>query len=175
MTSGTAVSAGPYLAICALLVGSGVQKLRRPAPARAALWAAGARVPTVAVLGVGAVEIGAGVIGAAWGRVAAVAVALAYAALAAFALRLWRRAPSTPCGCLGSGTATVTPAHLFVDVAAVCVAVVAARNGPPLAHLAHAPFTAAVFVALVGCCVALLTLTLDALPALQHVTKDRQS
>jgi len=167
-----AVSAGPFLAACALLVVSGLSKLRRPDPARAALSAAGARVAPGAVVVLGAVELGAGVAGAVFGRGAALLVALLYLALAAFAIRLLVRAPATPCACLGSSTATVSVGHVLVDLGAALFALMAATGGAPLTRVAHGPLTAAVFVALVGCCFVLLTLTLDALPVLARVMKE---
>jgi hypothetical protein len=170
-----AVSAGPFLAACALLVGSGVQKLRRPEPGRAALLAAGARVPTVAVVALGGLEVGVGVAGAAVGRAGALLVAFLYLALAGFAARLLTRAPATPCACLGSSTATVSRPHVVIDIAAAAVAFGAGTGGSPLTAIAHGPLAATAFVALVGCCVELLSLSLDALPVLQRAVKEPHS
>jgi hypothetical protein len=170
-----APSAGPFLAVCALLVGSGVHKVRRPEPARAALAAAGMRVPATVAMAVGGVEIAAGVSGAVLGRAAALVVAVVYLALAGFAWRLLRRAPATPCACLGASDAPLTALHVAVDVAAAVAALFAVAAGSPLRGLTHGLVVPAVLVTLVGCCVALLTLTLDARPALQRVEKERAS
>src|SRR5690242_2318306 len=102
MRSLAAASAGPFLAVCTLLVVSGLSKLRSGEAAQTALAAAGVRMPAAGVAGIGAVELGAGIAGAAFGRVAALVVAALSLALAAFAVRLLVRAPATPCACLGS-------------------------------------------------------------------------
>jgi hypothetical protein len=154
---------GPFLACCALLVLSGFAKLRDPRatqPAAAAIGLASA-VPVVCAFG--AVELLAGVAGAVWGGWAAIAVAAIYLALAAVAVRLLHRAPTTPCSCLGSASAPATRAHVALDVAAALVALVAARvAGPPLQLVADHPGASLVLGALIGCCVALFGMVLVA-------------
>ena len=114
------------------------------------------------VLGFGAVELLA-VAGAMWGGWAAFAVAVMYLALAAAATRLLRRAPNTPCACLGSTSAPVTRGHIVLDLAAAFVALCAAGNaGSPLRLVGEHPEASLVLAALVGCCVALFGMVLGA-------------
>jgi hypothetical protein len=168
--------AGPFAACCALLAIAGIGKLVRPRPAREAVAAAGLPVPRAvvapAIVALGSVEVAAGIAGLVIGGPAALAVAIAYFGLGAFAWRLWRRAPVTPCGCLGSSTATVSRGHLALDAGATAVALVAAGGGSPLAHLAGRPLATLVFAGLVGCGVKLATLLLDALPTLERAMKE---
>jgi Methylamine utilisation protein MauE len=158
----TAVT-GPFLACCALLVLSGVAKLRDPRATRHAAAAIGVASAVPVVLGFGAVELLAGGAGAMWGGWAAFAVAVMYLALAAAATRLLRRAPNTPCACLGSTSAPVTRGHIVVDLAAAFVALCAAGNaGSPLRLVGEHPEASLVLAALVGCCVALFGMVLGA-------------
>jgi hypothetical protein len=167
-----AVVAGPFVASCALLVIAGCRKVAQPRPAALAVAAAGVRVPRAAVIAFGAIEVGAGVAGAIFGAAAALAVALCYLVLGGFALRLLRRAPATPCACLGSSTATVSRLHLLVNLGALAAALVAASGGSPVARLAHRPLASVVLVVLVACCVQLAALALDALPVLEQAVKE---
>jgi hypothetical protein len=166
------LAAGPFVAACTLLVIAGCGKITRPGPAREALVAAGLGAPRGGVVGLGVVEIAAGIAGAVIGGVAAIAVAVWYLALTAFAWRLLRRAPTTPCGCLGSPTATVSRGHLIFNVAAAGIALVSAAGGSPLARLAGHPLATVLFAVLVACCVKLAALVLDALPAVERAVKD---
>lgn len=178
MVLGTDVAgfvAGPFVAACSLLAIAGVGKILHPRPARDAVEAAGWRVPAGAVGGFGIVEVGIGVAGIAVGGPAAVAVAACYLVLGGFAWRLLRRAPSTPCACLGSSSAPVSRVHVPVDLAAVCVAIAAASGGSPLRTLAGRPFASVLFVVLVGCCVELVALAFDSLPALERAMKEETS
>jgi len=127
--------AGPFLVACALLAIAGLGKVMHPAPARAAVAAAGLRVPRAAIVGFGLAELGTGVVGARFGGRAAFAVAVCYVLLTVFAVRLLLRAPTTPCACLGTANAAVTRTHVVLDVAAAGVAIVAASGGSPLAQL----------------------------------------
>ncbi|HEY5013643.1 MAG TPA: MauE/DoxX family redox-associated membrane protein [Acidimicrobiia bacterium] len=167
-----AIAAGPFTVACSLLVVAGGRKLVQPAGARAAIAGAGLPLPRWSAGAVGAVELAAGGAGIAFGAGAAAAVALLYLALAGFAWRLLRRAPATPCACLGSSTATVSRTHVLIDLGAVIVALAAASGASPLAALGHRPMAAVLFVALVACCVQLVALTLDVLPALAHAVKE---
>jgi hypothetical protein len=155
--------AGPFLACCALLVLSGIARLRNPRATQPAAAAIGVASAVPVVLGFGAVELSAGGAGAMWGAGAAYAVAVMYLALAAAATRLLRRAPNTPCSCLGSTSAPVTRGHIALDLAAAFVALLAARNaGSPLQLVAEHPEASLVLGALVGCCVALFGMVLGA-------------
>jgi hypothetical protein len=140
---------------------SGIAKLRDPRatqPAAAAIGVASA-VPFIVAFGV--VELLVGIGGAVWGGAAAFAVAVMYVALAGVALRLVRRAPATPCSCLGATNAPATRAHVVLDLAAAVIALVAARGaGSPLQLVADHPGPSLVLGALVGCCVALFGMVL---------------
>src|SRR5262249_59644031 len=103
-------------------------KLARPAPARVAVHAAGLPRPRALVFAFGVAEVAAGISGAIFGGPGALAVAACYVALTAFAFVLLRRAPSTPCACLGSSRATVTPAHVALDALAAGVAIAASST-----------------------------------------------
>lgn len=129
----------------------------------------------VVAIAFGAVELATGVAGAVFGGRAALAVAVLYLALGGFAWRLLRRAPTTPCACLGSSTASASRAHVLINLGAGGAALAAASGGSPLARLAGRPQATIVFVVLVACCVQLLALTLDALPALANVVKENRS
>ena len=175
-TDAAGLAAGPYVAACSLLAIAGVAKITHPGPARDAVAAAGGRVPAVAVAGFGLFELGAGAAGVVVGGPAALAVAVAYLVLAGFAWRLLRRAPATPCACLGSASsAPVSRLHVLVDLVAVGVAVAAASGGSPFATLADRPFASVLFVALVGCCVALVALAFDSLAVLDRAVKEGRS
>jgi hypothetical protein len=154
---------GPFLACCALLIISGFAKLRDPRatqPAAAAIGVASA-VPVVVAFGV--VELLIGVAGVVSGGWAAAGVAVMYVVLAGVALRLVRRAPATPCSCLGASNVPATRSHVVLDLAAAVIAVAAARSGgAPLRLVADHPGPALVLGALVGCCVALFGMVLVA-------------
>ena len=163
--------AGPFIAACALLVIAGVGKARHAAPAQFAARAAGLPVPRGAIVAFGSVELAAGVVGAVFGGLTALAVAACYLLLTVVAVRLLQRAPSTPCACLGSLNAVVTPAHVGLDIAAAVFALVAATGGSPFSYLSGGVLAGAVFMVLVACCVKLAILTLDALPELSTAIK----
>jgi len=164
--------AGPFLAACALLVIAGAGKITRPEPTRTAVFAAGFRVPRLVVVGFGLVELTTGVAGAVLGGRAALAVAACYLVLTVFALRLLRRAPTTPCACLGSSSAVVTRTHVVLDVVALAVAIVAASGASPFAQLAGHWLPGVVFAVLVLCAVKLAALALEVLPELAAATKE---
>jgi hypothetical protein len=163
--------AGPFIAACALLVIAGVGKARHAAPAQLAARAAGFGVPRGAIATFGLVEVTAGVVGGVFGGVPALAVAACYLLLTVVAVRLFRRAPATPCACLGSSSAVVTPAHVVLNLAAMGLALVAATGGSPFAYFSSSWLASATFAVLVACCVKLAMLTLDALPELTTAIK----
>jgi hypothetical protein len=170
-TPGASV-AGPFVAVCALLVLSGAGKLARPAPARVAVRAAGLPAAVLLVAAFGAAEISAGAAGAILGGRAALAVAACYLALTVFAFRLLRRAPSTPCACLGSSQAPVTRLHVALDAFATAVAIVAASARSPWQQFSGHWISAIAFTVLVACCVRLAALALESLPVLAAVAKE---
>ena len=169
------LAAGPFVAACSLLAIAGAGKIARPRPTRDAVLAAGWNVPAAAVAAFGAVEVLTGVAGIAFGRGATLAVAACYLLLATFAFLLVRRAPSTPCACLGSTSAPASRVHVVIDIAAVAIALAAASGGPPLAGFGSRPFAAVVFVALVACCVQRVALAFDSLSVLDRAVKESAS
>ena len=126
---------GCFLVACALLAWSGAGKLARPSATRAAARAIGAPSSTAAVRALGALELGAAVAGAMWGGPAALLVASVYCGLAVAAFLLVRRAPDTPCGCLGASDTPASRTHVGLNLAAAAVAVIASFGGPPLAQI----------------------------------------
>jgi hypothetical protein len=159
---------GPYVAACALLAFAGITKFARPVPTRAAAHAIGLPAGRVAVDALALTEIALGLLGAWYGGALAVTVAAFYLVLAAALVRLLRRAPSTPCGCLGGHESPPTRAHVLINVSAAACALVAAPAGRPLADVAGKPLTASVFAVLVVLAVALTSLVTDALPLLDQ-------
>ena len=163
--------AGPFLGACALLAIAGAGKILKPAPARAAVLAAGPgfRVRESSRSG------SSSSVRAARERCSAAAPRFCGS---------WRKhssdgarirffsAPTTPCACLGSSNAVVTRTHVAIDVAAACIAIAAASGGPPLAQLGGRWLAGAVFVALVACCVRLAALALEELPQLGVAAKE---
>ena len=171
-TTIAAWAAGPFLAACALLAWSGVAKLREPRATRAAAEALGLPGTPAAVRALGVVELGVATLGAVFGHLGGLLVAVMYAALTIAAVRLLRRAPATPCGCLGGSDAPVSRAHVAVDAAAALVAVAAATGGSPLARIPDLPLAGVPFIVLVLCATWCATLMIDALPALARAAKD---
>jgi Methylamine utilisation protein MauE len=167
--------AGPFVAASALLVVSGAGKLARPAVPRIAARAAGLPLAGAVVAAFGATEVAAGIAGGILGGRWAVVVAACYVALTAFAFTLLRRAPSTPCACLGSSSAAVTPSHIVLDALAAGVAIIAASNGSPWMQFSAHWIAAVVFIVLVACCVRLASLALEALPGLEAAAKEGSS
>jgi hypothetical protein len=117
------------LSCAALLVVSGVPKLRRPAATITALRSVGATwvgPATVRMLSV--VEVAAGVVAVvAGGRLADAAVAILYAGFAAFLVRALGT-PTASCGCTARDDTPPTPAHLamtLVFCAGACAATAA--------------------------------------------------
>lgn len=122
---------GWFFVTAALLVVSGVQKLADSNPTAGALRAAGLPHQNLAVFALAAAEVTVG--GAnllASSRPLALAQAGLYAAFATFVVyALTRRIPIASCGCFGKRDTPPTVLHLVVNLAAVVVATVAARNG----------------------------------------------
>lgn len=164
-------AAGPFLAACALLAWSGAIKLLRPASTRVAARAIGAPSSTIAVRALAATELTIAILGATFGHVGALLVAALYAGLAVVALRLLRRAPATPCGCLGASDAPVSRAHVALNVVAALVAV-AAASGAPFAVLGAQPLAGIPFVVLALCTARLATITIDELPAVVRAAQE---
>jgi hypothetical protein len=154
--------AGPLVSVLAVvLVVAGVGKLRSPAAAADALRSAGlpSGVLPARLAGTGEAAVGALVL-VAPSRPSLVLMAVLYAVLAAFALRLLRAdEPAASCGCFGAD-APPSPLHAAFDAGAALVAALAAIGPPPgLPELAvRAPLPGVALVA--GCCAAAYAVTL---------------
>jgi hypothetical protein len=154
--------------IAGLLALAGVLKLRSPAggsdayPAPgAALGSRGTPVVAVAELALGSVAL------AAPGRAVAAVIAAAFAAFAAYTIRLLAASDRpADCGCFGESGGTVGPGHVVLDLACAAVAV-AAAIAPPRALVsivAHAPLTGAVLTVGIAAAVYAVYLAYTALP-----------
>jgi hypothetical protein len=164
-------TAGPFAAACLLLAFAGAAKIRRPRATRPAAAALGLPASPVAVRALGVVELGIAAVGLAVGGIAAFAVAAMYLALAIAAWRLLVRAPGTACGCLGVSEAPVAVTHVVVNFVAVAAALLASAAGSPLAATGDRLLARVAFAVLVGCCAWLVAIIIDALPALNTVTR----
>jgi len=121
-------------ALCAaaavLLLGSGLAKVRRPAPAARLLAVlVGLPKPLVVRL-IGALEmaIGAAVL-LSGGRAACAALAASYLTFALVAARLTTGPRPAPCGCFGESDTPTRPLQVVVDALA-CAAAVAGTVSP---------------------------------------------
>jgi hypothetical protein len=159
------VTSGPYLAACALLVVTGIAKVRQPAATATAMRAAAVGLPGREGMAraIGGAEMALGVVAIVVGGSIAPAVAAAYLAFVVVALRLRGAAPGTKCGCIGDRSGSVGFAHVLSGVAAfVAAAVYAAGNGAGVTTvLRDQPLAGAPFVMLVACCVGIVSLFLS--------------
>ena len=121
-------------ALCAaaavLLLGSGVAKLRRPAPAtRLLALLVGLPNPLVGRL-IGALEVGVGAaVLLSGGRAACAALAACYLTFALVAVLLTTGSRPAPCGCFGESDTPTRPLHVVV-AALACAAAVAGVVSP---------------------------------------------
>ncbi len=121
---------GPLAVAALVLVISGAAKVHAPDAATAALAAVSLPPATSLVRFVGAAEIVLGAVALlAGGRIAAIGVALAYAAFAVVALRMSRDADARSCGCFGNAGARPGILHVAVNVAIAALAALAAATG----------------------------------------------
>jgi uncharacterized membrane protein YphA (DoxX/SURF4 family) len=159
---------GLFLAGAALLVVSGVAKLRSGEPTRRALHGAGLPGPAWAVGLLGATEVVVGASGLVTeGRPAAVATAVLYTGFAAFVVLARRRGGSeASCGCFGRQEAPPGAAHLMTTLALVVVAVLqAASPGPGLVtELARSPLQTTVLAGYAAIVTWLVYLVLAVVP-----------
>lgn len=166
-----------------LLLISGAAKLRHPASAARALLAAqitrSARLPAAraVVRLIGVVEIVTGfavlVVG---GRLAALALALVYAALAVFAGRLTAVAPAQDCGCFGAAQAAPVTGWHIATSAVFAVLGAGAATGVPrslLSELSVSPLAGAPLAATVALLAFACYLLMTALPALLHAAREQ--
>ena len=164
-----------------LLVGSGLAKLRAPAPvARTlvvllpALGRRRRRLPALARV-LGAAELAVGTAVLAFGGVLPFALlAAAYVAFAGVAIRLRTGDRAVPCGCFGRVDAPVGAAHIVLTAGCAAVAAAAATGsvGPAGGLLEHSAFVAAVGLAQVVLLAWLGYLAITALPALTGLTRE---
>ena len=164
-----------------LLVGSGLAKLRSPAPVAQTLVALvpvlarrRRRLPALArVLGGAELAVGTAVL-AVGGRVPFACLAASYLAFAAVAIRLRTGNRAVPCGCFGRVDAPVGAAHIVLNAVAAGVAAAAAAGsvGPLGGFLGPSAFVAAVGLTQVVLLAWLGYLAITALPALTGLTRE---
>jgi hypothetical protein len=153
-----------------LLTAAGARKLAQPGAAAAALQAARlpSGAPLVRLLGAGEVAVGlaALVFG---GTIPSALLALAYAAVAAFAEHQRRRGAG--CGCFGAPTTPATGLHVALNItAAVSAAGTALWPAASLpATIAHRPLLGLLAATLAGIACSLLRLLLTAGAELANV------
>jgi hypothetical protein len=154
--------AAPFAAVAGLLVVAGALKLLGPAPdvGAPALGAAGARAAGLAEIALGVAAL------VAPGRLTAALVAAAFAAFAAYSLRLVVADDASDCGCFGVESTRVGAGHVLLDLACAGVAAAAVAEPPrALASLvADAPLTGLVLAAGVATVVYAIYLAYTALP-----------
>jgi hypothetical protein len=157
-----AIASGPYFAACGVLVVTGTAKVRQPQATATALRAATGGGGARAARALGSIEVALGTLGALIGGGVALLVAALYGAFVAVALHLRRRAPGTPCGCLGDKSATVGVAHVAVSTGAAVVAVGygVGLGGGIFSVSSDQPIAGLPYLGLVGCCIAVVTLFL---------------
>lgn len=160
-----------YAAAALLLLATGVAKVRRPVPTAQALRDLGLPVrPNTGRL-VGGTEVVIGTAALALGGSGdAAAVAVAYAAFAAFTVLALRSGGQvSSCGCSGRADTPPTRVHLMIDVlfTAVAVGAVIDPSGGAASRLIHADGAAFVLSAVAVAWLAWVAVT--ALPALSVV------
>jgi hypothetical protein len=118
-----------FFLVAALLLASGVAKLRQPGHAARALAALHLPNHSLLVRGLGIAEIAVGgwalLAPSAW---AGLAVALLYSAFAVFLGSMLVSRTDIGCGCAGSRDAPASPVHVALDLCAVAVAATAAAQ-----------------------------------------------
>jgi hypothetical protein len=157
----------PFATVAGVLALAGVAKLRSPLSARRALAAAGLPSGKGIARGIGTGEVAlAALCLVAPGRATALALALAFAAFAAFLVWVMRaEAGSVPCGCFGDDSLPVTRAHVGFDLVAAAVAAAAVLVPPvTLSNAGAGGVELAALLIGVGCCVYLCYLIFTLLP-----------
>lgn len=156
-----------FYAAAALLAVAGAVKLRRPGPTSDALRGVGlaGRHAHARALGVAELVVGAGSF--AWPGAFAPALALLYAAFAAFvAYVLLRKLPLSSCGCLGETDTEPSRVHVAVTATAAAAGALAALRAPPSAFdlVADAPVEGVLFLITVSTACYLTYVILVSLP-----------
>jgi hypothetical protein len=159
--------AAPFAAVAGLLAVAGALKLLAPGRAGADELAPGAALGPAGTRVAGALELALG-IGSlvAPGRLAAALVAAAFAAFAAYSLRLVVAGDAEDCGCFGVEEGPIGLGHVALDLACAAVAA-AALVEPPRAIaglVADSPLTGLVVAAGVAAAVYATYLAYTTLP-----------
>jgi uncharacterized membrane protein len=162
-----------------LLCAAGMAKLRRPAPTRSALAAAG--VPGAQRLGAkaanrlsGAVELAVGAVALlVGGRVAAAAIALGYLILAALSARMMSIESGQDCGCF-TKPVPVSHWHTAVNLSCMLAGLVAlaAPADSLISRFGDAPVTASTLLLAAAVLAYLAFLVMTALPELITATAE---
>ncbi len=163
--------AGPLHAAALVVVVAAVAKAGRPAAAGAALRALGLPGSRAAVRALAAVELAIAFAALVGGRPAATALAALHLGFAAVAVGL--RARSATCGCFGEAS-PVTGTHVVANLAVAAVALLAAADGdvPSLgAALGATPAAGVPYGVLLGVLAAAQVAALTALAELQSATR----
>ena len=125
------VLAAPFAAVAGLLAVAGVLKLLAPARPQAGAPAPGAALGATGARAAGLVELALGAVAlAAPGRLVAALVAAAFAAFAAYSLRLVVAGDPADCGCFGVESTRLGIGHVLLDLACAGVAATAAIEPP---------------------------------------------
>jgi uncharacterized membrane protein YphA (DoxX/SURF4 family) len=169
------VLAGPYVVVAALLVVSGVLKVRRPASTAAALTKVGLRplAPLAPLVGVLEAVVGIGAL-TVHNRLFPILVGAFYLAFSAFVgLALTADEPVADCGCFGAAETPPTLLHLLLDLcaAAICGAVALQAGGTLGRALEGQPLLGVPFVLLTGICVFLAYSALTVMPQTRAVAR----
>lgn len=151
----------------AVLVLSGVAKVRRPTPMLAPLRRLRLPATRRAARALGVVEVAVGVAALTTSRVATVAALAALWLGLAVAAALLARDGSTDCGCFGEASRPVGPAHLVANAVASLAALASTLDPPPVPWaLPDAPAVAtAAYVVLLAAGAGAVSALLTAPPA----------
>jgi hypothetical protein len=159
--------AAPFAAVAGLLTVAGALKLLAPARTGADAPAPGAALGPAGTRVAGALELALGAVALlAPGRLVATLVAAAFAAFAAYSLRLVVAGDAEDCGCFGVEEGPIGIGHVALDLACAAVAAVAVAE-PPRAIagiVADAPLTGIVLAAGVATAVYATYLAYTTLP-----------
>jgi hypothetical protein len=161
------VLAAPFAAVAGLLAVAGALKLLAPARPQAGAPAPGAALGATGTRVAGALELALGAVAlVAPGRLVAGLVAAAFAAFAAYSLRLVAAGGASDCGCFGVEGGTVGIGHVALDLACAGVAAAAVLEPPrAIASLvADAPLRGVALAAGVAAAVYAIYLAYTTLP-----------
>jgi hypothetical protein len=161
------VLAAPFAAVAGLLAVAGALKLLAPARPQMGAPAPGAALGATGTRVAGAIELVLGAVAlVAPGRLVAGLVAAAFAAFAAYSVRLIAAGDASDCGCFGVEGGTIGIGHVALDLACAALAAAAALQPPrAIASLvADAPLSGAALAAGVAAAVYAIYLAYTTLP-----------